>query len=263
MHCRMWDTPLDPELERRWAALPPVDDDSPPPASCAAEDEDEPKQSIKKRQNLLDIALLPGRMPFRRLDDVTHDMRENLRDLLHTPKTVHCKGTGLDTISTVTDVKNLLNAVFSGGWITGEAHQMCGRDYTKPSIDDVAAQVGLLDKATSSTKSKKAPSHAAASQKVKKADTKKAKKSRKGPKPVYVGCKEASERGVATFVYYDETHKTLSKTVQNSMKLHAWIESLSKVQGFAMQLHDGFKMHRCRMYNLRAAIYLAGNRLTY
>ncbi|KAK7727356.1 hypothetical protein SLS63_007179 [Diaporthe eres] len=268
----MRDTPHDPELERRWAALPPVDDDSSPPASCAEDNENEPKQSIKKRQkkrqDLMVIALLPGCMPLRRLDDVTHDMRENLRDLLHTPKTVHCKGTGLDTIVTVTDVKNLLKAVFSGGWITGEAHQMCGKDYAKPSIDDVAAQVGLLDKdtadkATSGTKSKKAPSHAAASQKVKKADTKKAKKSRKGPQPVYVGCKEASERGVVTFVYYDEDHKMLPKTVQNCIKLHAWIGSLSKAQGFAMQLHDGFKMHRCRMYNLRAAIYLARNRLTY
>ncbi|KAI7775001.1 hypothetical protein LA080_007471 [Diaporthe eres] len=273
----MWDTPHDPELERRWAALPPlaVDDDSSPPASCAEDDEDEPKQSMKKRQkkrqDLMVIALLPGRMPLRRLDDVTHDMRENLRDLLHTAKTVHCKGPGLDTIVTVIDVKNLLKAVFSGGGITGEAHQMCGKDYAKPSIDDVAAQVGLLDKdivassdkGPSGTKSKKAPSHAAASQKVKKADSKKAKKSRKGSKPVYVGCKEASERGTATFAYYDEDHKILPKTVQNSIKLHAWIESLSKAQGFAMQLHDGFRMHRCRMYNLRAAIYLARNRLTY
>lgn len=257
----MWDTPHDPELERRWAALPPVDDDSSPPASCAEDDENEPKQSIKKRQkkrqDLMVIALLPGRMPLLCLDNVTHDMRENLRDLLHTPKTVHCEGTGLDAIVTVTDVKNLLKAVFRG-WFTGEVHQMCGKDYAKPSIDDVAAQVGLLDrdivaaydKATSGTNAKKA-------------DTKMAKKSRKGSKLVYVCCKEASERGVATFVYYDENHKILPKTVQNSIKLHDWVESLSKAQGVAMKLHDAFKMHRGRRYNLRAAIYLARNRLTH
>lgn len=273
----MWGGLDEAELERRWAELAPLQIEKSPGPEDFMEDiaDREPppstKKSKKKRQDLMVIALLPGRLPLRSLDDVTHEMRDNLRDLLHTPKTAHCKGTGLDTIVTVTDVKNLLKAVFSGGWVTGKSHQMCGKDFAKPSIDDVAVQVGLVDedtiaassRATPSTKSKTAPSHTATAQKVKKADPKKAKRAPKAPKPVYLGCKEASERGTATFVFYNENHRILPKTVQNSIKLHAWIKSLAEAQGQAMQMHDAFKMLRCRTYNLRAAIYLARNRLTY
>ncbi|KAG6361674.1 hypothetical protein INS49_009901 [Diaporthe citri] len=239
------------------------------------------------------LALLPGRMPLRSMEEVTFDVAANLRDLVYRAKKINCKGTNYDTIVTAYDVSQLLKAVFAGGWITGEEHQMCDKDNIQPNINDVAAQVGLFVKnigatstgeviplkttavagrkdqaaarATSGTK--KIRRHPATAHKITKTalerTTEAHSSAREAKKPVYVCCMEAMETGVATFAFYDEDHRLLPRQVQQYVKLDASTESLAKAKGLSMQLHDKFKMSRGREHNLRAAVYLARNRLTH
>ncbi|KAJ0109769.1 hypothetical protein J7T55_004318 [Diaporthe amygdali] len=294
---------LEEHVEEQWNALPPLNDDSSSVASDAPDPEDDysPDDNMHKWQSFHAVPMLPGRQPMRSQDEVTHEMADNLRDLISRPKAIHYNGSGMSTVVTIPDVKQLVKAAFARGWITGKPHQMCGKGYVQPTIDDVAAQVGFLnqnitatssnatsgkttssnatsgkttlgkttsDKATPGTKGKKkAFRHPAVASKVKKMALSKAKaansSARKALRPVYLGCSESMDGGAAMFTYYDQHHKVLPRTAQKFVTLPAAHESLATAKGMAMQLHDQFKMSRVREYNLRAAIYLARNRLTH
>lgn len=220
-------------------------------------------------------------------------MRANLRDLVYKAKSIHYKGTNYDTTVTAYDVNQLLNAAFAGGWISGERHRMCNKNNIQPKVNDVAAQVGLFVKNIGATSTgevippqpkaaagrkdqaaakatsvpKKIRRHPATAHKITKTALKRTTEAhssaREAKKPVYVGCMESMEMGVATFAFYDEDHRLLPRQVQQYVKLDASHESLANAMGKSMQLHDSFKMSRGREYNLRAAVYLARNRLTH
>lgn len=245
----------------------------------------------------MQAVLLPGRTPIRSQSQVTFEMKAAMRDLVYKPKIIQYKGTNFDTNPTWHDMTKLLDGVFAGGWVTGEPHQMCSKNTIKPSMDDVAVQVGFFtknigatstgiidtpkSKATSGHKNAKGtPGNGSKATKVKKLRrhpatkhlvTKKAlegateaySSARQVNKPVYMSSQAAKEPGVATFTFYDGNHKILPGGIEDFVKIDPSVGSLEKARGRAMQLHDEFKMSRCREYNIRAAIYLARNRLTY
>lgn len=289
----MADPRMGDELERRWAELPPIEhDSSPAPSDIDDDDDDKPRMSDTKCQDLMVIALLPGRPAIQSQQDVEFAMGDNLRDLVYEAKRIHFMGTDKDTIVTAYDVTKLLRAVFAEGWVTGDDHQMCGKDNIQPNVNDVAVQVGLFSKSIGAVSTgavipprpkanstpihpapakaasgKKMRRHPATNHKVAKAALKRTveahSSAREAKAPVYVGCMEGMEAGMAVFAFYDSKHRLLPRAAQNYVKLHAWTKSLNQAKGKSMLLHDKFKMSRGREYNLRAAVYLARNRLTH
>ncbi|KAL1869141.1 hypothetical protein Daus18300_005678 [Diaporthe australafricana] len=255
----------------RWAQLPQLEDDSSPPASVADDDDLTPSDH-KKRQKYGAIVLLPGKQPIRSKTEMTSEMKENLRDLMRKVKTIHYGGTDNDTVPSVFDVNFLTRGMFAKGCITGKAHQMCGKGNLKPKINDVGAQVGKASIGKTASTAPVAPKKKTSIPKAKAHKFKKMalegatephSRARQAQQPVHIGCQEAMEGGVVTFKYYDADHKILPRNAEKFVTVNATLENLANAKGLSMQLHDGFKMQRCREYNLRVAIYLARNRLTH
>ncbi|KKY37771.1 hypothetical protein UCDDA912_g02206 [Diaporthe ampelina] len=245
------DPPPDPEFQPGLAALP-LNASPPVPASYANDD------PVVSSDN-------PDRQALRSHDDVTPEMRENLRDLLHKLQAIHFRDRRSMCIGD-TDFQNLLDEVFTEGWVTGRMHQMCGENYFESNIKNIAAQVHLFDKdvigALASEKAKEASSPYDMAGRL---DTKKNRK--KAPEAfikVYVTCTESEQlEGVATFVYHDEDYNVLPDGVQNCIALLSGDAPLANAQGRALIYHDRFELSRCREHNLQAAVYLARNRLTH
>ncbi|KAH8776528.1 hypothetical protein F5883DRAFT_518414 [Diaporthe sp. PMI_573] len=271
-------TNLDDVTDEMGAALPPVELDFSSPGSCGEEsdDDDQPPLSIKKRQNLTVIALLPGRTPIRTQSEVAFEMREALRDLVCKAKAIHCKGTSLDTIPNAHDITQLLKGGIccrTGHWIYAPNVGLFTKNIGANSTGAIKAPKGkaisgrYTTKITSciGTKASQAKKPSRPDHKISKTALKMATEShssaRQVKKPVYVGCKEGT-KDVATFTFYDENHRMFPKSSLPNIKLYSGVKSLDEAKGHAMQLHDRFYMSRGREYNLRAAIYLARQRLT-
>ncbi|KAL1857520.1 hypothetical protein Daus18300_010278 [Diaporthe australafricana] len=249
----------DPDYESTYAASNDLDSEA---NYC-------PQDNKHKWQYCNAVAMNPGREPIRIQEEVTIEMREELRDLLRQPKETHLKGSGQDTAVTLPDVRRLVKAAFADGWISGAPHQMCGDGYAQPNVNDVAAQVGLFDENNNANTTNAIQAQPAQGYnyrgvrgKITAAEAPHTT-ARNALQPIYIGCLESMVAGNATFAYYDSAHRILPQTARHSITLHSAYDKLGQAKALSMQYHDKFMMNRAREYNLRAAIYLARNRLTH
>lgn len=237
-----------------------------------------PTRKVSKAQSVNVVVLNEGRDPFQSPADVHRDMKLYMRDILHIPKNIHYQGTTAYTTVNLEEMQQLIDACFSmsdENWKTGDPHDLPDTKMIHGDMDSVnliiatlTAPMGAVSKVKGYDKpARKEIIHRQVNggetpiKVMKKEPTQTPSKHRVSGAPVLLALEPGPEK-LATFKFYDGAHRKLPNLFQPDNLLPQY-PNLVAAKTALMKKYERFWMKNGREYNMKIAIFIARNRLTF
>ncbi|KAL1867930.1 hypothetical protein Daus18300_006205 [Diaporthe australafricana] len=224
------------------------------------------------------IGLSEGRETFTSPADVTRAMEEDMRDILDVPKSIHLMDTNVSKTASSDDMAKLISACFSMNgqqWATGDDHSI-------PAVSDVSikrvAVVFARLRVSRGAVSREKGNNMAARKEITHRHVNGSKPTIKVTKPplpqrpsthrdastqVAIALEQAGDDGWK-YQYYDGAYRKLPDSFRpDSIVFLSTFRALSDVKLTAMMKHDRFWVNGGRVYNMKIAVAIARNRLTF
>lgn len=231
-----------------------------------------------KAQPFMMVALNPGRDPFETPAYVSGDMAFDMREVFHAPKNIHFQGTLGYKTANLTDVNKLVDACFSMNdedWSTGEYHSLPDTSMIDGGIDSVNLVVATFMNPMGAVTKVKGNDRAARKEIIHRQVNRgeaQMKVMKKEPEQqldvhhmqgarVLMALKPGPQK-TATFRFYDGAHRKLPNSFVPSNLAHPY-QNLVQAKLDLMKKYERFWMNNGREYNMKIAIFIARNRLTF
>lgn len=198
-----------------------------------------------------------------------------MRDILHAPKNIHLQGTPGYKTANLTDVNKLIDACFAGGWKTGDPHDLPDIKMIDGGIDSVKLTVGTLHNAMGAVTKVKGHDKAARKEiihrqvnrgetlmKVVEKEPEQKLDVRRMQGAAVLMALEPGPNKTVTFKYYDSGHKKVPNSYNHTNLLQQYPD-LVAAKTALMKKYERFWMKNGRKYNMKIAIFIVRNRLTF
>lgn len=226
------------------------------------------------------VGLLEGKQAFQTPADVHRDMVNDMRDILHIPKNIHYAGTAVYKTANRREMDKLVDACFSlnhQDWSTGQDHPVPALKDITPSVENVAVAFALFSAPVNAVSRVKGYNNPGRKEIIHKQvnrnlSTLKVTKPIEPQQPssyrqqnsrIVLALERTTENGIK-WQYYDGAHRKLPITFRPDPSTFLPVfRTLADVKLAAMKKYELYMMNKGREYNIKLAIAIARNRLTF